>query len=761
MKGILVRSFFFFSLTLLVGHAAAQNKPGTPLLIKKAKGVIKLDGVLDEPDWATASIAKDFYLNYPVDTAFAPFQSEARVSYDEHNFYVSFVCYDDSTADIVQSLRRDSDYDQNDNISIIIGPYNDAINGFFFTITPMGVQMEGTVSSGGASDDGYSFNWDNKWYSKVARYKDKWIAELAIPLKSFRFKDKLKEWNITFKRFDLKRNTSSSWIATPIQFESASFAYSGQLVWEDPSPAGRTNISLIPYVAGGHSEDREVDPAKTTNDLQAGFDAKIGVTPSLNLDLTVNPDFSQVEVDRQVINLTRFEFRFPERRQFFLENNDLYERAGFPEARPFFSRRVGLARDSSGSLKKVPILYGARLSGSLTKNWRTSLLNMQTSEKLSLGLPAQNYTVAALQRNFWKQSNISLIYVDKQSLGVHDLSDSVKYYNSELWKTRIDGSDTSRVLNDFNRVIGVDLDLRSADNKWYTSFYYGKSFDSFSEGENGSGIAFLQYTVRNFGLFAGQTFIQKNYNNEAGFVPSHGVYPGIFGTFLSLNGTFYPKESRIARMGPQLDLNVNAIPGGTITDKSLSLGYSISFLNTASFLISYGYTFQQLTNDFNTIDDEKYSVFAEGEEYSWKNIAINYKSNQRKLFKYSLGSTYGGFYNGSNFNVNGEVNYRYQPYGSLSLRFDYNDIDLPDTYGKEKLFLVSPRLDLTFTDKIFLTTFVQYNKLSDNVNLNARFQWRYKPASDFFVVYTENYLPENLNSKNRSLVFKLTYWLNL
>ena len=136
-------------------------------------------------------------------------------------------------------------------------------------------------------------------------------------------------------------------------------------------------------------------------------------------------------------------------------------------------------------------------------------------------------------------------------------------------------------------------------------------------------------------------------------------------------------------------------------------------------------------------------------------------SNQRKVFRYSMGTTAGGFYNGENINFNGEVNFRYQPYGSVSVRFDYNELKLPDNFGREKLFVVSPRFDLTLTSKIFLTTFVQYNTLLDNVNLNARFQWRYKPASDFFVVYTENYLPETFGSKNRALVFKFTYWLNI
>lgn len=747
-------------LTCFVFVAVAQNKPGTELPIRKAQGLITLDGKLDEPDWQHAAVAKDFYLNFPVDTAFAPFQTEARLTFDDHNFYLSFVCYDDQTPDIVQSLRRDFDYDNNDNVGFTLGPYNDRINGFFFVITPRGVQMEGTVSGGGASGDNFSATWDNKWYSHVEKYEDRWIAEIAIPFKSFRFKSNLREWNINFIRWDRKRNLSSTWVAVPIQFDSGSFGYSGQLVWEDPSPAATTNISIIPYVAGLSSVDRQVSPRKRTSDLNAGFDAKIGVTPSLNLDLTVNPDFSQVEVDQQVINLTRFEFRFPERRQFFLENSDLFDQAGYPSARPFFSRRVGLTRDTSNNIQQVPILYGARLSGSINKEWRVSALNMLTQEKEELGLPNQLYTVATVQRNFWKQSNISVTYVEKQSLGVSRF-DSLKYFNEELWQPKVNNNDTTWVLNDYNRVLTTDLELLSSDNRWYGSFYYSASFDPHLEGKNQSGFGFINYRSRNFQAMYGEAFIQENYNAEAGFVPTRGVYPGFQNSFTNIEGIFYPDSKHIVRMGPSLNAEISRIPGGGVTDKSMSLGYGFNFRNTSELEIVYFFTYQKLTNTFNPIDGEKYTSFLKGEDYAWSGVGIGYRSDQRKIFNFSTGINYGGFYNGNLLNVNGSLNYRYQPIGSVAIRYDYNAIDLPDNYGKEKLFLIGPRIDLTFTDKIFLTTFIQYNNLADNINLNARFQWRYKPASDFFVVYTENYLPQHLASKNRALVFKLTYWFNL
>jgi len=745
--------------------AQAKNKPGITLSIHKATGPIALDGKLNEDSWKSADMATNFFLNYPVDTAAAPFQTEARLTFDENALYVSFVCYDDKRPNVVQSLRRDFEFSTNDHVGVYMGPYNDGINGFFFGISPEGVQREGTIAAAGADDNSYSSNWDNKWYSKVIKYEDRWVAELMIPFKSFRYKNDAMEWNITFLRNDVKRNQRSSWVATPIQFIAASFAYAGKLIWQDPPPKQSINVSLIPFLAGSTAADRSSAPTTHSNDFQAGLDAKVAVTPSLNLDLTVNPDFSQVEVDRQVINLTRFEFQFPERRQFFLENNDLFERMGFPSARPFFSRRVGLASDSSISnptLRRVPIEFGARLSGSINKKWRMSLLNMQTKETLLIGLPTQNFTVAALQRNFWKQSNIQFSFVNKESLGVSSVGDSLKFFNRDLYKKRFnqDGS-FNKVLNVYNRTATVDVEMRSNDNVWYTSVYYGFSMDNFNIGSNQTGGGFAQYTKRHFQSFFGHVFNQKNYNAEVGFVPSQRVYPGWSNTFASFYGTLYPKNSSIATMGPTLDLVINHIPSGLITDKNASVGYRINFLNTATVTAAYNYTFQELTNKFNPIDETKYTNFQIGEIYNWNNYAVTFQSDQRKVFRYQVGGSVGGFYNGNLTSLNGELNYRYQPYGSVSVRFDYNDLKFPGNYGQERLFLLSPRFDLTFTRSIFFTTFVQYNSLRDNINLNARLQWRYQPASDFFIVYTENYLPSTFGSKNYSLVFKLTYWLNL
>lgn len=749
---ILLTSFFGL-ITLFV---EAQNQPGSEFHIRKAKGPIQMDGALTEDDWLSSDVATGFFMNTPVDSIPPTNETEVRMTFDDNNLYIGLTAFDDNKEVLIQSLRRDFDFGNNDNMGIYIDTYNDKTNGFFFNVNPYGVQREGLLSGGGNDGGDYSSFWDNKWYTAAAQYDDRWVVEVAIPFKSIRYNNGI--WNFNVLRNDAKRNERSNWIETPLQYFPSAFAFSGKMIWDDPAPKPGMNISVIPYLAGSALKDNEAGTS-TEYDPGVGFDAKIAVTPSLNLDLTVNPDFSQVEVDQQVINLTQFEFGFPERRQFFLENNDLFEQPGFPDTRPFFSRRIGLIRDTSDVLQKVPILYGARLSGKLGSKWRIGLMNLQTDDKPSLGLPQQNYTVGVVQRNIGL-SNIGFVMVNKESLGISDYDPS-EFYHESLVKENVVGSDTIKTLNRYNRVFGVDFNLRGLKNKLRGDMYYHRSIDAGVDDKNYSFGTFLGYYGRNVNILVGQNGAGENFNAEVGFVPKLGVFSGYHSGFSRIEGRLFPQSNKISNMGPFAEINFTNVSGWRNRDKSIKAGYKISFLNTSSFEVSGENIFQQLVRDFNPVDDDVFDSFLEGESYEWNRAVINYVSDQRPLLTYKIGGSVGSFYNGTNNNINGQLSYRFQPYGSFSVQFDYNDISLPDNYGKKQLFLISPKLDVTFTDKLFLTAFAQYNDFSENVNLNTRFQWRFKPASDFFVVYTENYLSSNFVNKNRALVLKWTYWFNI
>lgn len=754
MKNCLQLVLVFLSVSTV---AQVKNKPGLEYPVNKASEAIKLDGILDEGTWQRASAAGDFWVSRPVDTLAASNKTSFKIAFDEHFLYVAFECMEDGKEPIVQSLRRDFDFGPNDNVGIYIDTYNDFTNGFYFNITPYGVQREGTMANAGTSPDDYSSFWDNKWYSAVTRHSDKWVAEIAIPFKSIRYN--ADTWNFNVLRNDVERNQMSSWIATPIQYMPASFQNSGKMMWQEPLPKPGKNISFIPFLTTGMDQPNSQEASPRLNS-DIGMDAKVAVTPSLNLDLTINPDFSNVEVDRQVINLTRFEINFPERRQFFLENTDLFATPGFMSSRPFFSRRIGLVEDSLGQLKQVPIQYGARLSGKLGKDWRLGLLNMQTKEDKALGLPTQNYTAAVVQRQIFRRSNIDFVFINKESLGLGKYDSSRYYHSSILREPSRPSLDSLPELNRFNRVIGSDFNLFTKSNRWNGDVYYFKSLDNFGKKNTSAVGAFLGYFSRNLNVFSGFESIGKNFNAEVGFVPQLRQYPGYRSSFFRIENPLYPKKSTFANITPAYGFNFNTLPDGRLTDTELSAEVGFLRGNTAGFQVSYSRIYQVLLAPFNPVSD-KLRQYEIDEVFTWHETGLSYNSDTRKLLSWQGAIQYGTFYSGERLNVNGTINYRIQPFGSLSIDFDYNDIQLGSDYGNDDIFLLSPRLDFTFTDKLFLTTFVQVNSREDNINLYTRFQWRFKPASDFFVVYTENYLPEGLVSKNRALVLKLTYWFNL
>ncbi|MFO7638060.1 MAG: DUF5916 domain-containing protein, partial [bacterium] len=391
-----------FPAELSVNTNSSESLNGDYVLhISKMKGRIVLDGVIDEEDWLKADVATDFYMVTPYDTGFSEAVSEIRMTYDEEAFYVSLIFYDVVHGPrLVESLRRDFNFGNNDNFLLFIDPFHDRTTGYSFGVNAAGAMWDGTMSDGSV----VHLIWDTKWEVVTKSYDDKWTAEMRIPFKSIRYKAGLDTWNINFSRLDLKINEKSSWAPVPRQFPTASLAYCGVLKWDAPPPDPGLQLSLIPYAIGRASRDFEAD-TETRLSSDIGMDAKLALSSSLNLDLTYNPDFSQAEVDQQITNLDRFELFFPEKRQFFLENSDLFANFGSPRTRPFFSRRIGL---------DAPVLAGARLSGKLGQDWRIGVMDMHT--KKTDDDPARNFFVASVQRKIFSRSNIAAIFVNQQNL---------------------------------------------------------------------------------------------------------------------------------------------------------------------------------------------------------------------------------------------------------------------------------------------------------------------------------------------------------
>jgi hypothetical protein len=697
---------------------------------------VTIDGNMDEDIWKAIEPVKDFYMVFPFDSSYAKTKTEVYTCFDQNNLYFAAVCYDEfpDKPYVVTSLKRDYS-GVTDFFGVYIDPFGDGTNGFEFGVNPLGVQREGLISFG--SD--WSFDWDNKWYSEVKRYADRWVVEIAIPFKTLRFKQGTQNWKVNFGRVDLKRNEKSTWKPVPRNFAMRSLAFTGDLIFSEPLDVSGNKLAIIPYATGGVSKDNvENTPVKWTGN--AGVDAKVAITSSLNLDLTVNPDFSQVEVDQQVSNLSRFELFFPERRQFFLENSDLFSRFGFIQIRPFFSRRIGVGRDPyTGQFKQNTIYGGARLSGRINKNWRIGVMNMLTAADKSIDLLATNYTVAAVQRQVFSRSNIAAIFVNQQV---------VDNGNGKLrW-------DPTR----FNRVAGLDYNLASKDGKWEGKFFYHHNFQPNQPRGTYAHASYLGYYTPTFNFMWNHEYVGENYVAAVGYVPRRAYWriePGI-------GGNIYPKNGKV--------VNNYGYYFYTSLHKDKEFGRTLDLFNRASFDV-----FFQNTSRISIVMDRSYlylfSAFdptntggeelPEGSAYTYYNGGAEYYSDTRKKFTYWAGFTYGQYFNGALFSVGGNMGYRFQPYGTVSISTDYYHIALPKPYATADILLVGPRFDLSFSKTMFLTAFFQYNNQIKNLNSNIRFQWRFRPVSDLFIVYGDNYYSDNLHVKNRALVVKLTYWFNV
>ncbi len=738
-KCLLVLGLSCFALSAL-----AQHQP--ILHIQRATAPIKIDAVLDEPDWQLAAMANNFMQYFPADTSLAKAQTEVRMTYDDNFIYISAVMYN-LAADrkyVTPSLRRDYRGEANDGITVVIDPFQDNTNAFQFGVNPFGVQREGLISNGGSSGADLSLNWDNKWYAEALIAEGFWVAEMAIPFKTLRFREGSLAWNINFYRIDSEHAERSTWTPIPRNFDIISLAFMGQLQWDEPLRKPGANIALIPYTAGGYSQrffkGNERININPESNLSFGGDAKIAITSGLNLDLTVNPDFSQVEVDQQVTNLDRFEIFFPERRQFFLENADLFADFGTGNLRPFFSRRIGIARDeSTGVNVQNTIPAGIRLSGKLNDNLRVGLLSMQGASDAAIGLPSLNYTVATMQQKVFSRSNISAIFVNKQAFLNND---SDPRYNGSL--------------DQYNRTAGVDYNLASRDGRWAGKFFYHQSFENNQPDDAYAASAQISFNNLNWDIFAVAQSVGDNYNPEVGFARRRGYQR----TAATVFYRFYPNSSIINNHGPGIDYDVLGNDTYGITDYDINLMYRVSFQNTAFFNIQLREEYVYLFSPFDPSGTGGLK-FPEDTDYTYRMVIASFHSDRRKLFSFSAATRAGSYFGGSRFFVNGSLNYRFQPYGSVSLDFNYNKIELPQPYNSANLYLIGPRFDFTFSRSVFWTTFVQYNSQIDNLNINSRFQWRFKPVSDLFIVYTDNYFPEHFTTKNRALVLKLTYWLNV
>lgn len=712
-----------------------EQRPTLPEYdVHRIHGPIELDGNDLDSVWQDIPYSTPYWEYFPLDTGYSKNTTQFKIAADENNLYILVKCYSSGEKYVTPSLRRDFRAGGSDNITFLIDPNGDRTTAYFFGMNPYGVMREGLVSNGGADVRDFTVAWDNKWKGVSTIYKKYWIAEMAIPFKTLRYNKEVRTWRLNSYRFDTQSQSSMTWTHIPRNQGIFGLAFMSLIHFDHVLPDPGSNISLIPY--GLVSRDRDfLTSPKSTIGGNIGGDIKIGLTPSMNLDLTANPDFSQVEVDQQVTNLTRFEISLPETRQFFQENADLFANFGNENIRPFFSRRIGISFDTLTQTNVLNTIYaGARLSGKIAPNLRAGLLNMTTAGDKSNGLPAYNYSILSLQRPVYSRSNISLQLINKQTFEHH--------YAESLY-------------DKFNRVAALEYNLASSNNEWTGKAFYQRSFSPVDKNNPEVFGTQLMLSRKKYRLVWNQEHVGEGFNAQVGFVPRTNytrIVPHAALVFLPTKGIF-------ATHGPFVESELIWSPGLGKTDHSFALGWEGTMRSISPFTASLAHQYTYLFSDYSPSGKGK--SLPKGSSYRYINFKADVGTDRRKVVSSEFLIQAGQFYNGSILSISSFFNIRYHQYFTLTGTLNYNRVNMPAPYSSNDIWLIGPRIDYTMSRNFFLTGFFQYNSLADNININARLQWRYAPVSDFYIVYTDNYYAENFKIKNRALVAKLTYWLNM
>ncbi len=724
----------FFLLFFFLTNGQNQQKSFT---VKYIEEKIQPNGILDEVIWEQAEGPTDFHQYFPSDSIMAEQQTQIKMLYNSTTLFISIKANASGPNYNTRSLQRDFRGGGIDQITLVFDTFNDATTAFLFGINPFGVRREGLIANGGSDGNDFTTSWDVKWKGDATIHEDHFIAEMAIPLTSLKFEEGTKKFRFNSYRLDMQTNERTTWADIPQNQPIFSLAFMGDMIFEKPLGKSRTPLAFIPYINGITAKDYENN--QSLNNFKVGADAKVSIGNSLNLDLTINPDFSTVEVDNFITNLTRFEIALPERRQFFVDNNDLFGSfGGGRDANPFFSRRIGIARDTANNTIENRIIAGARLSGKINNNLRLGFLNIQTEEDAGNEIPSNNNMMLALQQKVFSRSNIGFFFINRQAIN------AARFLPED---------------EEFNRVVGIDYNLASADNSWTGKAYAHKSFQpEDSEGNYSLGFN-LGKNTRNVSAFIDLVSVDEEFNSDLGFIRRKDI----FKMANVLEGRFWPKKGKINRYEGQLFSVVTWRPSLDFlyTDYNFSASGTAIFKSLEEIQIAFEKRFVFLTDEFEPTGKEGALALPANIGYHFNNVGLSFQSDQRKLFSYQISPNYGEFFNGNRYSIETSFNLRFQPKVEIGLNLQYDHIGLPEPFSSTDIWLISPRVNITFNKSVFWSTLVQYSNQRDNLGINSRLQWRFAPLSDLFIVYNDNYFVNSFMPRSRSINLKFTYWLNI
>ena len=679
---------------------------------------LNMDGRLDEAAWQRAEPIREFVQVDPQQGAPARSQTDVRVLFNRQYLYISAINHDSlgRRGLRVPNFKRDFPVQAQDLFGVVIDGFNDRRNAAAFMTNPYGTQRD-LLSF---DDLLYDTDWDGLWKVRTTRTDSGWVAEMQIPWQTLRYprsRDSVQTWGINFVRNRRFSNELSAWSPFPRAFTSSRVQYAGLITGLKPPPP-RPNVRVQPYLllADDRYTGTEVGYGHDTK-LKVGGDLKWAINPNTVLDLTLNTDFAQADVDRQVNNLTRFSVLFPERRAFFLENASLFgaglgDPIGFGEGgsmiiQPFFSRTIGLATLPDGTTTPVPLDAGARLVyRSLARNYGGLVVRQRGIP----GSPATDFVVGRYVENIGKQNRLGILTTLKN---VHSTGSLSGHRNGTV---AVDGFFRLGQALSYNAMLIGSLTTNGADRV----------------GKNGVLAGYSQFFYRSNQVvgWLTQTVVPANFNAEMGFVSRSDVVSNAIGGYLVNRSKWLPKWVRNFEPGVFLELYHKASTGH-LQEAQWSLNpVWLTFQNAGYLGLFVNPVFQRLDDgDYRPLD----LAVASG-KYRYLRYSLKSGTDPSKRVSLSTTLETGRYYDGQLHTGIAAMILAPIPHTSFTFRSEVNRFDHVGGYtGTVALYSIESRLAVN--PRLQLISFFQRNTYTDKNVWNVRLSWEFQPLSFLYLVY--------------------------
>jgi len=680
---------------LAANFARAQNGPPAAIPAQRLISVIQVDGVLKEKAWKSAQRISKFMQREPNAGKAATEKTAVAMLYDANHLYLGVWCYDREFRHLTaQKMQRDFDFDVEDNFIVIIDTYNDERNGYLFVVNPNGAIADALIT-----DNGNYLNkdWDGVWEASARIDTAGWFAEIAIPFSTLKFNAAQQTWGVNFERNIRRKREQVLWQGWSPDASIEQVSRAGNLTGLQGLRSGNA-FELRPYSLAGLENPRG---AGNKSAADFGGDLDYLITPTLKLNVTLNPDFAQVESDRAQINLTRFSLKFPEKRKFFLEGRDVFDFGLGKNIQPFYSRRIGLADNGA----EIPVLGGVRLLG---KSGRTILGGMVLQSRRREAIPSTNYAVMRWRQEVLAQSSVGLIATTRAQSGHFNSTYGGDYLYS-----------TSNLFGGKNFMAGAA---------------YALSHTSDAAAKTGSAQrVFLSYPNDLIELDLEWERASQSFNPEVGFLrrTNYQRYAAEFELNPRVKSSAFPWLRKMEFQPVELEYYRNAETGNL---QSLAMAFRPFGFSTKSrerFKLNIRRDAENLEEDFEIYD----GVVIPANTYWFTHYEAELETFAgRKLSGYAS-VNWGDFYDGTRAAWAGGLVWRMSKYLSLSFDHQQNRIALPG--GRFRINESGGRADFALLPRLFGALFAQWNDEDEEMRLNFRVNWIPKPGADFYLVINQ------------------------